>query len=152
MKQRFSISRDTGGEKIVIMEYAELDKGVYSLLCTEAYAVAALEAVLDKDSAQIMAALRTQSFFPTQYCAEKLVTTLRDYIREGAHDPVKFDTDDSECIHSLTPAAPGDENGGLDELLDVESEAHIDDVEPVEKLDAPLKIAVDETAEISNSL
>jgi hypothetical protein len=66
---------------------------------------------------------------------------------------VKIDADDAECISSLTRHVPLEDTGGLDDLLDVVDEEIIeDDDEPVGKLDAPIKIAEDETVEISNSL
>ena len=152
MKQRFSISRDTGGEKIVIREYAELDKGVYSLLCEESYAVATLQAALAKGTDRVVAMLRTESFFPTSYVVKKLVTTLEDYFQQGNGETVKIEADDAECIKRASRALPVDENGGIDDLLDVENEEIIEDQQPVGKLEAPIKIAEDEAPEISNSL
>ncbi len=48
MKQKFAISRDTGGEKIVIREYAELDKGAFSQLCKMSYDVEAVSVALEQ--------------------------------------------------------------------------------------------------------
>jgi hypothetical protein len=152
MKQRFSISRNTGGETIVIKEYAELDKGVYSLLCEESYAVEAIEAALAKGPRQVITLLRTESFFPTSYFAEKLSASLDAYLQSGASDPVKIEVDDAECIQTLSKDVAEEENSGVDDLLDVDAEEIIEDDQPVGKLDAPIKIAEDETAEISNSL
>ena len=152
MKQKFSISRSTGGEKIIIKEYAELDKGVFSLLCEEAYEGEAVQAALKKGPACVMALLRTESFFPTSYFAEKLITSLEDYIQQGGSDSVKIDADDFECICRAGKDVPEEDNGGIDVLLEVENEELMDNVEPVKKLDAPIKIAEDETAEINNFL
>lgn len=152
MKQRFVISRNTGGEKIVIKEYAELDKGVYSLLCEESYAVEALEVALAEGPDHVVALLRTESFFPTSYFAEKLIATLADYFQQGSGDTAKIEADDAECIKNPAPDTSDEENGGIDDLLDVDGEEMADDEAPVGKLDAPIKIAEDETAEINNSL
>ncbi|MCP3956122.1 MAG: hypothetical protein GY697_28500 [Desulfobacterales bacterium] len=152
MKQRFSISRNTDGEEIVIKEYAELDKGLYSLLCEESYAVVAVEAALAKGAEHVITLLRTDSFFPTSFFTEKLIAVLDDYLRQGIREAVKIDTDDTECIQSKSRFAPGEDSDGIDDLLDVDAQAVIEDEESVAKLDAPIKIAEDETAEISNSL
>ena len=152
MKQRFSISRNTGGEKIVIKEYAELDKGAFSLLCEESYEVEAVEAALEKGSDLVIALLRTESFFPTNDFAEKLSAGLMDYIKQGGSDLVTIDAADSECISSSSKEVPEEVNGSVDGLLEMDGEDIIDDDEPVEKLEAPIKIAEDETVEISNSL
>jgi len=152
MKQRFVISRNTGGEKIVIKEFAELDKGVYSLLCEESYAVEAVETALAKGPDHVVALLRTESFFPTSYFTGKLIATLGDYFQQGNGDTVKIDADDAECIKTISRDIPVEENDGIDDLLDVDGEEIDAADEPVGKLDAPIKIAEDETAEINNSL
>jgi len=152
MKQRFSISRDTGGEKIVIKEYAELDKGVYSLLCEESYAVAALEAALAEGADSVAALLRSESFFPPSYFAKKLIATLEDYFQQGNGEPVKIEADDAECIKKAAQDLPEGDNGSLDDLLDVEEDEVIEDEQPIGKLDAPIKIAEVETQAVGKSL
>jgi len=152
MKQRFSISRDTGGDQILIKEYAELDKGVYSLLCEESYAVQSVKAALTMGPGQVIALLRTENFFPTSYFAEKLTASLDEYLQQESSDTIKVEVDDAECIRTLSKAVPEEETGSIDDLLDVDGEEIIEDDQPVGKLDAPIKIAEDDTAEISNSL
>jgi hypothetical protein len=153
MKQRFSISRDIGGEKIVIREYAELDKSIYSLLCAESYPAAEIEAALAKGADRVIALLRTDSFFPTSYFAKKLIGSLGDYFQSGSSEEVLIDADDTECISSVSRHIPMEGPDSIEDLLDVAGEEIIeDDDEPVGKLDAPIKIAEDETVEISNSL
>jgi len=77
---------------------------------------------------------------------------LDDYLQQEGSDTIKIEADDAECIHTLSKEAPEEENGSIDELLDVEGEEIIEDDQPVGKLDAPIKIAEDETAEISKTL
>lgn len=153
MKQRFSISRNTGGEQIVIKEYAELDKGVYSLLCEESYAVQAVKAALAKGPGHVITLLRTESFFPTSYFTEKLTSSFNDYLQREGDDTLQIEADDAECIRTLSSKdVPVEESGSIDDLLDVEAEEIIEDDQPVGKLEAPIKIAEDETVEISNPL
>ncbi len=152
MKQRFSISRNNGGDEIVIKEYAELDKGVYSLLCEESYAEKSVSAALAKGPEHVITLLRTESFFPASFFTEKLIAALDDYLQRGSSETVKIDADDTECINSISRQVAEEETGGIDDLLDVDTEEIVADNAPVEKLDAPIKIAEDETAEISNSL
>ena len=154
MKQRFSISRDTDGNNIVIQEYAELDKGAYSLLCEEAYPVASLEAALAGGPGQVIRVLRTKSFFPTSFFAEKLISNLALYLQQDGAEALKIEADDAECIQGrgVSKVIPEDENDTIEDLLDVDDDEIMDDEGPVGKLDAPIKIAEDETAEISNSL
>ena len=152
MKQKFSISRNTGGEKIVIKEYAELDKGMYSLLCEESYAVVAVEAALAKGPGHVITLLRTEGFFPTSFFVEKLIASLDDYLKQGSPEAVKIEADDTECIQSISRQVSQEGNDGIDDLLEVDTEEIIEDEEPVGKLDAPIKIAEVETGEVSNSL
>ena len=152
MKQKFSISRNTGGDKIVIKEYAELDKGVYSLLCEESYAEKSLSATLAKGAEHVITLLRTESFFPTRFFAEKLIAVLDNYLQQGSTEAVHIDADDTECIKTRSRQVPVEETGGIDDLLDVDVEALVEDDEPVGKLDAPIKIAEDEIVEIGDSL
>ncbi len=152
MKQKFSISRNTGGEKIVIKEYAELDKGVYSLLCEESYAEKSVAAALAKGSEQVITLLRIESFFPTSFFSEKLIAVLDDYLQQGSSEAVEIDADDTECINSISRQAPVEEAGGIDDLLGVDVEAIDADDEAVGKLDAPIKIAENEIAEVGDSL
>jgi len=152
MKQRFSISRNTGGGKIVIKEYAELDKGMYSLLCEEAYAVEAVEAALAQGADQVITLLRTESFFPISCFAEKLIAILDDYLQQGSTEIVRMDADDTECINIQPRQVTPEGSDGIDDLLGVDTEEIIEDEEPAGKLEAPLKIAEVETVEVSNSL
>ena len=152
MKQRFLISRNTGGAKIVIKEYAELDKGMYSLLCEESYMVAAVEAALAKGPEQLLRLLRTESFFPTSFFAEKLIATLDDYIQQGRDGDVKIEADDTECISRVDKPAPVEGDGDIDDLLVADSEEIDVEDGTVGKLDAPIKIAEDEIVEAGNSL
>ena len=152
MKQRFEISRNAGGEDIIIKEYAELDKGVYSLLCEETYAVAALEAALAQGPDHLVARLRTESFFPTRYYAEKLIASLADYFQQASSETVAIEADDAECIAGRAPVVRDEESSDMDDLLEVGDEEIVAEEVPVGKLDAPIRIAEDETAEISNSL
>lgn len=152
MKQRFSISRNTGGEKIVIKEYAELDKGVYSLLCEELYAVEAVETALAKGPDHVITLLRTESFFPISFFAEKLIATLDDYIQQGSTEVVKIEADDTECINYRSRQASEEGNDTIDDLLGVDTGEITEDEDPVGKLDAPIKIAEVDNVEVSNSL
>ena len=152
MRQRFSIFRNTESEKIVIKEYAELDKGVYSLLCEEAYAVAAVEAALAEGPEHVITLLRTESFFPTSYFTEKLIATLGDYFQSGGSEAAIIEADDTECIKGLTRRVSKEEDDDIEDLLDVADEEVIEEDEILVKLDAPIKIAEDETAEISDAL
>ncbi len=151
MKQKFSISRNTGGDKIVIKEYAELDKGVYSLLCEESYAEKSLSATLAKGAEHVITLLRTESFFPTRFFAEKLIAVLDNYLQQGSFEAVHIDADDTECIQNRSRQVPVEETGGIDDLLDVDVEDTVEDDESVGKLDAPIKIAEDEIVEIGDS-
>jgi hypothetical protein len=40
MKQKYEILKDEDNKRLIIREYAELDKDVMSLLCEESYGVA----------------------------------------------------------------------------------------------------------------
>ena len=152
MKQRFSISRNTDGEKVVIKEYAELDKGMYSLLCEESYAVEAVVAALAKGPDHVITLLRTESFFPIIFFTEKLIATIDDYLQQGSTEVVKIDADDTECIKSISEQVPQGGNDGIDDLPGVDTEEMIAGEEPVGKLETPIKIAEVETVEVSNSL
>ena len=114
--------------------------------------MASIEAALAKGPNQVLTLMRTESFFPTSFFAAKLADTLAGYLQQGNTEDVSIEADDTECIQSAATEEPVEESDSIDDLLEVDGEEVIDAEEPVSKLDVPIKIAEDESAEVSNTL
>lgn len=76
MKQRYIILKDDENEKIIISEFAELYKEVFSLLCEETYEKNSIINAISKGKNQLISTIRTHNFFPPNMQADKIAEAI----------------------------------------------------------------------------
>jgi hypothetical protein len=64
MKQKFIISRDSDKKKLIIKEFAEIEKDRLSLICEETYDDNVIKSAMGKGKEALYSALRTDKFYP----------------------------------------------------------------------------------------
>ena len=97
MKQKYEIKKDPDKKTLIISEYLQLEKGVYSFVCKESYDIKSLKKVA-KDKKLLIATLRTNNIFPANYFADKLASAVKPYISNKKQDVLELFFDDLEII------------------------------------------------------
>ncbi len=151
MKQKYLIFNSENENELVVRESAELDKGVYSVLLKETYDSQKMKSACEKDIATVIAAIRTNSFFPVSLCAERLAEAITEFYKAGGTESVEIQFDDLESLSSNKIAEIEEEAASdveLDVLLadgaDKEDLLEEDDIKEISTKASPtLKVAED---------
>ena len=120
MKQKYIITSSEHDNALVIQEYAELDKGVFSLLYEETFDANTLMNVSEQGKPALVQALRTQSFYPIGPCADELVNGVREYLNAMEKEPVEIMFNDIEALGQENQEDESEHAVELDEILDDE--------------------------------
>ena len=156
MKQKFTISRGESDGRMMIQEYAELDKDVLSLLCKETYEQDAVAAAQSRNLEDLVSVLRTRNLYPTRFAAEKISEGVARYLESGG--PVEVLIDDAECLGNKEACAViedmSEESSEIDGLLsdDDEMEDSYDEDIDIDKINSSIKIADDDSVDIEDDL
>jgi hypothetical protein len=158
MKQKFEILEQ--GDKLVIKEYAELDKETMSLLCEESYDRAAMEEALSHGTDAVVAAIRTKNMYPPAAYAEKIAQAVEALYTIHSDEPIEVLINDLDLL--AQDSAPEDvaedfeeEEADIDDLLNDDEdtdENSLEDEIAVKKIKSPLKVADDEVADMDDDL
>ena len=144
MKQQFFIEPGQDKNELVIKEYAEVEKDIYKLLCTETFDVKFLRDALKEG--ELVRALRTQNFFPPIDLVGLLAEKVTEFISAKSPERIELSFDDKEIfqkkdeaedvLDEFDAASEDDEADELDDLLDEEKN--------IPKISTSLKVAEDE--------
>jgi hypothetical protein len=129
MKQKYTIQRDTCNKRLIIKEYAELDKEIMSLLCEESYDDACVASAIQNGTAALIKVLRTRNMYPPSAIAKKIASVVVSLYDAGDEQPSEIMFDDKELFEKVAiteePEASIDaDEEDIDDLLEDE----IDDV------------------------
>ncbi len=117
MRQKYLIFNSEKENELVIRESAELDKGVYSVLLKETYDSRKIKAASEKGNDAIIAAIRTNSFFPVSLCAERLAQAITEFYKAGGNESVEIQFNDLESL-SVNKITEMEEEAASDVELD----------------------------------
>lgn len=148
MKQKYAIFNDTETGTLSIKEYAELDKGMFSLIFEETYKNETIQAAIAGGPNAMIAAIRTPNLYPIAEYAEKIADAIislfeSDSPMEAPLELVFSDIKLMKKIKKTTEEGPvdsdeededGDDSVEIDDLLednedsaDIDSDIDIDD-------------------------
>jgi hypothetical protein len=128
MKQKYSILKDNKSGIVTIKEFAELDKGMFSLTFEETYENKAIEAAIKEGKEALVAAIRTPNLYPIAEYAEKIADTVIDYFENTpAEEPVELVFNDIKLMQKEKKETPAtetenDKSVEIDDLLEDEEE------------------------------
>ncbi|MCP4748406.1 MAG: hypothetical protein GY874_20065 [Desulfobacteraceae bacterium] len=128
MKQKYVIIRDEDQNKIIIREYAELDKEMMSLLCEETYDVDVIEKATREGAAQVINALRTNNMYPPSIFAEPISETILGLFEEGGDLSAELFLDDRELFAKEVEVEVEVEVEASDEEETSEKDVEVDDL------------------------
>ena len=154
MKQKYLILKDDAKKALIIREFAELDKEIFSLLCQETYQNEDIKAAIKEGMEALIATLRTPNMYPigryAAQIAEEVINLYkskeadskeiyfndRDILIEDREAPELLDDDASEPLE-------------IDDLLeDDTTDTTIDD--EIKAITKPIQIADDDSVDIED--
>ncbi len=151
MKQKYFILKDDEQKKLIIKEFAELNKEIFSLLCEEKYDDKAIESAIKKGEEALISKLRTKNMYPPGIYAEKIAEAVIDMYgsREKQSVELHFNDvdllvkDEEEKIQEVIDEVGGTSDEINEEIGD-DFEEDFDDKTPIIKNNSSIKIADDE--------
>jgi len=158
MKQKYLILKTEEKTGLVIREYAELDKEIFSLLCEETFDDEVVNSAIEKGNNVLIATLRTQNLFPIGIYAREIAAAVTKMYESGDDQPVELFFDDTDLLikdKRRTPVLDDleEDDAEIDGLLDDEDipETGFDDEDnDIKKITSPLKISDDDPIDIDD--
>jgi hypothetical protein len=149
MKQKYEIVKDDENKRLIIREFAELDKDIMSLLCEESFDKKAVKSAIGLGKDALIAALRTKNLYPPGFYAQQIAERVTELYGSKGKTSEEIFFDDIEFLsreHEAAEAADYEgEEGDIDELLEVsEEDDKFEEADELKKLDSSLKIEDDE--------
>ncbi len=154
MKQKYLISKEDDQNKLIIKEFAELDKEILSLLCEEEYDNKIIKSAILKGKEALISELRTNNMYPPGVYAEKIAQAVIDIFGSKDSQSIELSFNDVDLlIKGQAPSEDIDEtesvvDDDVDELIGDDLEENIGDKNAVEKKKSSIKIAEDEDGDV----
>ena len=146
MKQKYSILKDDKTNKLIIREYAELDKEILSLLCEEIYEKEYIESAIEKGKETLISTLRTKALFPISIYAEKIAEAVINMFEHENDQSVELFFNDRD-IFTKDRGAPvvevevESDPAEIDELLEGDiSDSELDGDSEIKNITRPIKV------------
>ena len=146
MKQKYSILKDDKKNKLIIREYAELDKEIFSLLCEEMYDNESIESAIAKGKETLISTLRTKALFPINIYAEKIAEAVINMYEHDNDQSVELFFNDLDILTKgrrapVVEVEVESDPVEIDELLagDI-SDSDLDDDSEIKNITSPIKV------------
>jgi len=123
MKQKYSILNDKATGKLIIKEYAELDKENFSLIFEESYDANEIKTAVKNGKTDLISILRTPNLYPIAEYADKIADEVILLIKgkSSADEPVEIIFNDIDLMKKDEKKPAENENNDaveIDKLLD----------------------------------
>jgi hypothetical protein len=141
MKQKYLIFKNKTADSLIIQEFAELDKDMFSLICEESYEWENIQNAMAEGKARLIAKLRTPNLYPIAEYADKIADTVMAIHQQdsASEDPVELVFDDVVQMRKLEPrdrdASSDNTSDDIDDLLDDVDAEEKPEVEEDDELD-----------------
>jgi hypothetical protein len=146
MKQKYLILKNDERTKLIIREFAELDKEIFSFLCEETFDDESVKSAIAIGENALIETLRTKNLFPIGIYAKKIAAAVTNMYESGNDQSVELVFDDHDLMkkEQEEPAAEDDieeEVVEIDELLEDDSPVpDYNDKSEIENITYSLKI------------
>ena len=157
MKQKYLILKDDENNKLIVSEFAELDKEIFSLLCEETYEKNIINEAILRGKTELVSAIRTHNFFPPILQADKLAEAIKFLydLQSVQSTEVFFDDTDhlaKEYVELLEDEPIDEEPEELEEIFDETFDEKYDGKTPITGRKPSISIADDEFVESDEEL
>ncbi len=149
MKQKYTIMKNDDNSKLIIQEFAELDKDIMSMLCEETYDYKTIRSAIKTGKEALISALRTPNMYPARVYADKIADAaimLDDSSDQNSTD-VLFDDFDYLATSRKKEKATEEieeEAAEIDELLEDEFDDDYDEKPSIDKVNPSLRVEEDD--------
>ncbi|MDP2644784.1 MAG: hypothetical protein Q8P24_07580 [Desulfobacterales bacterium] len=100
MKQKYSVIKNEAAGRLIIQEYAELDKDMMSQLYETAYDYEAILSAVKQGKNSLIMALRTNNCYPPSIYADRLAECVMELCGQTANQSLELVLEDSEILSS----------------------------------------------------
>jgi len=144
MKQKYLILKNDEKNELIIREFLEINKEMFSLVCEETYDNNDIESAIAKDGKKLVSVLRTNNMYPVGLYADKLAESIISMYGTEHKEPIKLFFDDAESFSRIV-----EDIADLEEIVDKvpeEDELLEDDFDDQKllKTNCSIKVADDE--------
>jgi hypothetical protein len=157
MKQKYIILKNDEKTAIIIREFAELDKEIFSFLCEETFEDKTVKSAIEKGQDALIKTLRTQNLFPLGIYSEKIAEAVTKIYESDDDQPVELIFNDIDLLKKEEEKPPPldeieEEKMGIDDLLDEDvPEEDFDEKSDIKNLPFSLKISDDDSRSIDDN-
>ena len=144
MKQKYLISKESDQKKLVIKEFAELDKEMLSLLCQEEYDYKTIKSAISEGKEALISELRTNNMYPPSVYAEEIAQAVIDIFGSKGSQSVEIAFNDVDLL--IKEQALSEDLNEAENIVDDLDELIGDDLKKkttIEKKKASIKITKD---------
>ncbi|MBW2563563.1 MAG: hypothetical protein JRE29_05935 [Deltaproteobacteria bacterium] len=127
MKQKYLISKEDDQKKLIIKEFAELDKEMLSLLCEEEYDNKIIKSAISKGKEALISELRTNNMYPPSVYAEKIAQAVIDIFDSKDSQSIELSFNDVDLL--IKEQAPSEDTDEIESIADDIDELIGDDLE-----------------------
>ena len=156
MKQEYAIIRDDDRMKLIVREYAELDKEMMSLLCEETYSREVIAAAVKDGRQAVVDAIRTNNMYPPTIFAEPIAEAILGLFAEDGNTSAELFFDDKEFfardieVAAAEPDEEVEEDVDVDDLLEEDMDDDFSDDEVLTDLKSSLQVADDDSNDVDD--
>ena len=155
MKQKFQISMAGPKKRLIIREFAELDKEIMSMTCEETYDIEKIKKAIKTSREALVKELRSLNVYPPREYAIKIAESVSAMFESETDQTVDLLFDDVDLIKKEQKIVEEIEKiketaADIDELLEDDIDDKIDEKNPIEKIKSSIKVAGDESINIED--
>lgn len=147
MKQKYLILKNDEENELIIKEFLEINKEMFSLVCEETYDNNDIESAIAKDRKDLISVLRTDNMFPVGLYADKLAESIITMYSTKHKKPIKLLFDDAESFSKIQEELVASEHvEDVEDKLPEDEELFDDgfDKHKILKTNCSIKVADDE--------
>ena len=155
MKQKYLILKNDEKNELKIKEFAELNKGAFTLMCEETFHDELVKSAISKGSQALIATLRTKNMYPNAIYAAKIAEEVVNLYKSKDAESMELYFDDKEIsTEGRDVTEPLDdtesESVEIDELLEDDTAEPTYDDNEIDDIIVPIKIADSDAADADN--
>jgi hypothetical protein len=150
VKQKYFISDKDGGKSLIITEYAEIDKDIFSILCEETYDPEELKEAAKEGINNLVIAFRTRNLYPTISSSLKIAEGILDFLESGEKETIEVLIDETESLEHyeepldiIVADELETEDEQIDDLLDDTVDVYDDEI-GIKKINSSIQLDEDE--------
>lgn len=157
MRQKYLILKDPDSDRLILREFAEVDKEMFSLLCEESYPMESLQAAIAEGPDALARVIRTHNMYPPGYYSQQICESIITLLASADQPSTELQFDDKAILRKAAEEEAlleedEDEGVEIDNLLDEDDENadEFEEEEDLSNLSTSLKVAEDDSLEVED--